>query len=149
MANIKNHTARDVITYLACGGNTDFFTRKNRHRLGHNRAVIIDPEDDQAKGRRCATFTLHGHPILTARHTPDPGLEQQAKYIVDIDHCGWMSLTTANALRDFGQKVLQIPGFSVSFAKGDFRVFAKQLAEPYEASADQTSVTLWLEGRQL
>lgn len=90
----------------------DAGTWGNRHTvtIGHNRTLAR--EVSKVDGSIELVFRLHGHPI--ARKT----LAQDGNVYLTLDHCGYRTVTTREAMKD----AIGLFGYwgNVSFAKGEF-----------------------------
>ena len=95
--------------------------------VGHNRTISV------WKGVFCCF--LHGHEI--AQFGFDPNDDKVVK--VTLDHHGYMTTTTRNAMKDF-MKYFGVDG-SVSFAKGKFAVRYRGVDTRYHDLEDCPSVT--------
>ena len=95
--------------------NMKFYTReqikeKSTVTVGNNRTIAYQSKDN------VFSCFLHGHEI--AQFQPAEGDDRVMK--VCLDHCGYMTTTTRNAMHDF----MEYFGVDarVSFAKGNFSV---------------------------
>lgn len=104
-----------------------------RKKVGNNREVlhVRCEHEDQIIG------LLHGHPVFTiTRHKPG-SLDGE----LILDHCGFPTVTTRQAIQDFGRAAFGPYNVAVSFAKGEFsaRLFGQELQAP-----TGRRITFWL-----
>ena len=94
MAKMKSYTLEQI-------------KEKSCVTVGNNRTISVN------EGVFCCF--LHGHEIAQFEMTDDPHAVK-----VSLDHCGWQTTTTRQAMKDF-LEYFGVMG-SVSFAKGKFSV---------------------------
>jgi hypothetical protein len=95
-----------------------------RKKVGNNREVshVRCEHEDQIIG------LLHGHPVFTfTRYKP---IFLGGALI--LDHCGYPTATTRQAIADFGAAAFGKRKVAVSFAKGEFtaRLFGQEYMSP-------------------
>ncbi len=95
-----------------------------RKTVGHNRAVmhVRCEHEDQIIG------LLHGHPVFTITRLQPGALDGE----LILNHCGYPTVTTRQAMADFGTAAFGKYKVAVSFAKGEFsaRLFGQEMQAP-------------------
>jgi hypothetical protein len=104
-----------------------------RKKVGNNREVmhVRCAHEDQIIG------LLHGSAVFTmTRHNPG-SLDGE----LILDHCGYPTVTTAAAIKDFGAAAFGPHKVAVSFAKGEFT--ARLFGQEYMSRTGR-QITHWL-----